>query len=667
MATTDRHWWHRPFRMFQTNIREIDAGLDVERVLDRIVAYGANTWLLSVGGIVSNYPTELAHQSPNPALSQRTSGDLIGDATAAAKARGVRVVARMDFSKIARPIAEQHPEWAFIGPDGEHQVFQGLTSVCPSGEYYQHRLLDVIGEVLDRYEIDGFFFNWMSFNEVDYAKRYRGVCQCVACQESFTAATGLGELPTGPQSEHYERWHQFAQATIDELLARVRAFIASKRPQAPLIMGDTADIVFHEANNALGRDLWHPHTQVNVSLAKSYRPNVPVLVNSVAFVDMPYRLVSEDPHHFEQYLLQAISRGAIPSTYIMGTPEEFDYPSLAAGTRITQFHRDHEHVYDGLEPAASTALLHPGTSKIGPTAAGSPQRLEEFRGWWHALSAHHIPVDALAVTRLSHVAADGGLDRYRLLILPDLGPLPDEAARALDAWVGEGGRLLLTGSSALSRGGSQLTSSGIEARVATLATPEATWSSVVLPDPDDRPSALPIIGAFHVLRAAPGSRTKGAVLSRAPYGPPEKCYGHLPLDHPPLLSNDHGVGEVVTLSWTPGRALRSVGLSAVSDYMAEAAANLLGDGDVDTDLPGQVEVILGRSGAGLVAHLLNASGLRHQGYSPAVPVQAGHRLAFPGRPDAQARSLRRGEDLGPAPDGGFLLPQIDAFDVIVVT
>jgi hypothetical protein len=35
-------WWERPFRVFQTNIREIDAGLDVDRVADDAVEFGAN-------------------------------------------------------------------------------------------------------------------------------------------------------------------------------------------------------------------------------------------------------------------------------------------------------------------------------------------------------------------------------------------------------------------------------------------------------------------------------------------------------------------------------------------------------------------------------------------------------------------------------------------------
>src|SRR5690606_39764657 len=98
-------WWHHPFRTFQTNLREIDAGLDVEATLEAIQAHGADTWLLSVGGIIANHPSSLASQTVNPALAERPSGDLVGDAVAAAQARGVRVLGRMDFSKVR---SEEH-------------------------------------------------------------------------------------------------------------------------------------------------------------------------------------------------------------------------------------------------------------------------------------------------------------------------------------------------------------------------------------------------------------------------------------------------------------------------------------------------------------------------------------------------------------------------------
>ena len=63
------------------------------------------------------------------------------------------------------------------------------------------------------------------------------------------------------------------------------------------------------------------------------------MVNSVSFVDMPYRMAGEQPEHFAQYLLQAIARGGNPSTYIMGAPGRIPYANLPYSTHITKFHR----------------------------------------------------------------------------------------------------------------------------------------------------------------------------------------------------------------------------------------------------------------------------------------------------------------------------------------
>ena len=130
-------WWERPFRVFQTNIRELDAGLDVEAVADDVVGFGANAWLLNAAGIVSFYPSKLAYQHPSPWLADRPSGDLIADAVEAAHRRDVRVIARCDFSKLHQDVYEAHPDWFYVSPAGVPQIYNGLYSACPCGPYYQ--------------------------------------------------------------------------------------------------------------------------------------------------------------------------------------------------------------------------------------------------------------------------------------------------------------------------------------------------------------------------------------------------------------------------------------------------------------------------------------------------------------------------------------------------
>jgi hypothetical protein len=665
-------WWRQPFRMFQTNLREIDAGLDVEQVLDFIVEYGANAWLISVGGILSNYPTALPFQTANPYLVKRASGDLIGDAVAAAAKRGVHVLARMDFSKIDHRRAEEHPEWCFVDAAGEFQVYNGLTSVCPSADYYQHRLFDVVDEVLDRYPIDGFFFNWMSYNEIDYSKQYRGVCQCTSCQRAFRDLAPDARLPVGPESPDYATWRQFTATMLNDLTARVRAHVAARRPEAPLILGDRADIVFHEANNAVGRPLWHHRTSEHVSAAKSFRPDVPVLVNSVGFVDMPYRLAGEEPYHFAQYLIQAISRGAIPSTYIMGTPEVIDYECLDIGSEIIRFHRDHADVYRDLVPDAPVALVRP--DPLRRPANRLAEVTAEFQGLYLSLLERHIPFDVLPEDKIApRAAGPHGLDQYAVLVLPDLDRLSAEAVETIDRFVDRGGALVATGASGFEDDQTQLRALPAMRRLASRDNVEAVRSLHLAASIGDRLLPVPVIGAFHVVETRPGAELELMAISRAPYGPPEKCHGHVPLDHPGLVLDHSSTGKVALLPWTVGRAFREVGLSAHRDLFADALLRVAPDVAVRSGLGGgpalheHVELVRGRSAAGQVIHLLNRSGDADQRFRAPVPI-APATLSLE-TADCRVRALLAGVDLPVASAEGqpyVQLPEIGHFEVLVV-
>lgn len=671
-ATPDL-WWRHPFRMFQTNLREIDAGLNVERTLDYLEEYGANTWLISVGGILSNYPTALPFQTPNPHLAQRPSSDLIGDATAAAVRRGVRVLARMDFSKIDHRRAEEHPEWCFVDADGEPQVYNGLTSVCPSGDYYQHRLQDVVDEVLDRYPIDGFFFNWMSYNEHDYSKRYRGVCQCLPCRRAFAAFAPDATLPVGPQSAGYPTWRRFAATMLDDLTARVRAHIAARRPDAPLILGDRADIVFHEANNAVGRPLWHHRTSEHVAAAKGYRPDVPVLVNSVGFLDMPYRLAGEEPHHFAQYLTQAISRGAIPSTYIMGTPDVIAYECLGVGREITRFHRDHADVYDGLTSDAAVLLLRP--DPLRHTGDGLASARAEFEGLYLSLLERHVPFDVIPEDRFApRASGPHRLDQYRAIVLPDLGSLDPDTVGALDEYVDRGGALITTGSSGFDGDRTQLAAMPVARRLASRDTVEAVRSLHLRDDTRADGFPIPVIGAFHSVEGRPDTELSLLALSRAPYGPPEKCHGHLPLDQPGLVVGRSGEGRIAVMPWTVGRGYRETGLSAHRDAfvdvllgVAPGVATRSGFGG-GAALPEQIEIVRGRSSVGQVIHILNRTGDADQRFRAPVPI-APATLAID-LVDSEVQALRAGTPLPVERDGDtayVTLPEIALFEVLVIS
>ncbi len=672
-------WWQSPFRTFQTNLREIDAGLDVEAVLDAIQDHGADTWLLSVGGILANHPSHLTSQTVNPHLAQRPSGDLVGDATLAARARGIRVLARMDFSKIDAVRAERHPEWCFVSPAGEPQIYNGYRSVCPSGEYYQREMFDIVAEVLEKYPVSGFFFNWMSFNEVDYSRRYWGVCHCEACRRGFARAAPGIDLPQTPEDPGYPRWKQYSDAVLADLHQRMQEHVHSLASEAALIQGGRADITFHEANNAVGRELWHQATADAVDGARSHDPARPVFVNAVAFVDMPYRWAGEDARHLEQYAVQTIAHGANPSTYIMGTPADSPFPGLAASRRITRFHRDHQQDYTGLVPTARTALVRPAAAGLGRA---------EYEGWHTALSEAHVP--AVAV----HPASLATLDRERfdLVVLPDLGALPEQSVQGLRRFVEGGGAVITTGSSTWSDGSHQLDPRSERlAQRAVFETEESLRSLHIDIGPtSDDPGGgsmraegaglvhVPALGGFRaveVLAPAPGGEpgptTGWPVLGRALYGPPEQCYGNRPTGHQGRVTwRENGGGAVTVVPWSAGRALREVGLSAVVDALAALVVDTAGEHlRWRTALPAHVRIVPGRSARGGLVHLLNRSGERAQRFTdPVRTAPAALQIPCPERPQ-HVRALVADQSLEWSWAEGTLqlaTPAIDVFEVITI-
>ncbi|WP_152365996.1 alpha-amylase family protein [Microlunatus speluncae] len=647
-------WWERPFEMFQTNLREIDAGLDVDAILDAIQRHGADTWLINTGGILANYPSELPFHTRNPFLRERSSGDLVGDAVRAAHDRGMRLMARMDFSKIALPIADEHPDWCFRSRDGNRQQIEGLASVCPSGDYYQHRTFDILDEILDRYPIDGFFFNWFGYSEVDYHGVRHGVCHCDACQVRFAEAADGLTLPAGPESPDFPRWRAFCRGVLDDLTGRIRDHLAARRPDAPLILGSRSDIVFHEANNKIGRELWPSATAEAVSAAKTVRPDKPVLVNSTVFVDMPYRMAAEDPHHVGQFFAQAIARGANPSTYIMGPVGVINYPGLEAAAELTRFHRDHRAVYDGLRPAATVALVRPDAmTQSGPAR-------DEFLGWYAALQQGHVPFDVLPVERLAEAARLGALSRFRTLILPDLGPLPAEVITALDG-IGDTTAFVITGSSALAGDQDQLSRSPggrVTGRHLGFTETRSTYAT-------DGDTLLPIYGDLFDLDLPAEAAVNWRVLPQASFAPPEKAYGHQVSELAAVAAN--AAGTAVRVAWTIGRTFREFGTGDLRRLMLELVRGLAGPQPVaDSDLPEQVEVIIGTNGSRTVVHLINLSGARRQGFGAPLPI-SGARLRLPA--GTSARSLVSDQDCKIRQDSDSILvelPSFELFEVIVI-
>ncbi|KAL2785315.1 glycosyl hydrolase 6-domain-containing protein [Aspergillus keveii] len=671
MTIPNRHpkkWWHDPFSVVQTNLREIDAGMDVEAVADWVKDHGASAWLCGVGGIQTHYPTKLTFQSTNPYLAERASRDLVGDAIAAAHARGLKFLARMDFSKIAPDVAAEHPEWCYLSPEGRLQEHTaGLVSVCPSGDYYQERIFDILEEVTSRYKIDGMFFNWATMNEEDYFKVYHG----------WLAFAGEGTpLPKGPESSSYGQWLVFSRQIIDDITARIRSFISQKLPDAALIRGKTADIIYQESNNEIGREFWPHSTSEWVSSWIAYRPDVPVLANSTCFIDMRYRMAGEEPAQFAQYFIQCLSRGGTPSTYMMGTPGKIPYPCLPIARGITQFHTKWRDVYRNFIPCAITGLVRPDRGHMG--SKEYTESLSEFRGIYTALQEKHIPFDIIAMDHLSGIPANGSLDRYRNLILPNLGRLPREAVTVFDSWVKRvNGALIATGSISCDpeSGLIDLQSLPVRKRLADVPEGRNIWSSYVAHAQKRgvhyyEGPIIPLVGAAYEYDWKDHPVTEYQVLPHAPFAPPEKAYGNLQTDQPGVGVLDHGLhgssGKGVVIAFTVGRGYYETGLTCCRDLFVSVFERIAVKESLVFDIAEQIAVTVHRtSPSTVVVHLVNMSGVRKVNFGAHVQLPGGSIRINGAHDGIFAKALRADQKLR-VEDGVISLPTLDLFEVIVI-
>ena len=86
------NWWEGyPWRMIQTNMREIDMiDMDAELFVQELQAFKATVVLVNAAGIIASYPTELPYHFQSPYLK----GDSLADIISTCHAAGIRVPGR---------------------------------------------------------------------------------------------------------------------------------------------------------------------------------------------------------------------------------------------------------------------------------------------------------------------------------------------------------------------------------------------------------------------------------------------------------------------------------------------------------------------------------------------------------------------------------------------
>ncbi|MGH7539751.1 MAG: alpha-amylase family protein, partial [Gemmatimonadota bacterium] len=247
-------WWeHWPWRLVQTNLRELDMeDIDAEGYVDALRRLHATVSMINTSGIVASYPTALPFHTQSAFLH----GDDLATIVRACHGAGIKVIARTDFSKVRMALHELHPEWAYRRTDGGIVVEEGDVWVCPAGGYQQECAPRIVEETITALDVDGIYFNMAGFQTRDYRGVHHGVCHCDACVGGFREMSGHG-LPTVEDLDDpvYRRYLVFrdrivrsSKERMDGTIRRLRPDLAIDRPTDQF-----GGFVRQESNTALDR------------------------------------------------------------------------------------------------------------------------------------------------------------------------------------------------------------------------------------------------------------------------------------------------------------------------------------------------------------------------------------------------------------------------------
>src|SRR5579863_352146 len=159
-AATETPWHQKVHRVGQLNMTERDmSDMNVEQWADYWASAKVDAVLVSVTGILAYYPTKVPFHRRGQWLGDR---DFFGECCAAAKKRGIRVIARMSPDLNWEDAVQAHPEWFERDTQGNpvrHTEDPRLFRTCMFSTYMTDYMPAIMREVNSLYPVDAMYTN----------------------------------------------------------------------------------------------------------------------------------------------------------------------------------------------------------------------------------------------------------------------------------------------------------------------------------------------------------------------------------------------------------------------------------------------------------------------------------------------------------------------------
>lgn len=615
----NENWWvDYPWRMVQTNLREIDMeNMDAKAYARELKEYHATVVTLNAAGIIASYETALDFQPKSDYLHGDTLKQMIGEC----HKEGIRVIARCDFSKIKQEVFRQHPEWAYRTPEGDVMNYNGYIQTCVNGAYQQEKIFEILNELFASHEFDGIFCNMSGIFVVDYDLNLYGPCHCENCKRLFRQQFGA-EVPDKLDltDSMTGRYLAFMSSASKKNKQKIYRFLKERNPA---IAVNGFDYQRTECNQDTGRPAWVYQASVNARKITGIDKTTVCDDASAAYIGFPYRHSAISPALAEMRQWQNLANGAGTSLYIIGTlGKHRDRTGIAASKKAFDFFAEHEGLFRNLHSGAKVLLAE----KEGPGVIE-----EEYAGWIRMLSELHIPFDQMALGSLTFKI----LEERDLVILPDCFKLSDETAEMLDLYVENGGTLLASGKTGWRQADGRLCQENALRSLGTgelLEKKSGMKSSLLEIRPNDE-KMLPecckqqlgyLVPGAEFLACSVGdpekTKTGLAFIPDQRYGPPEIAYPTEFTDIPGIYETSWGKGRSVYIPWLPAAFYMREGFFNSFCFMKDVLEHVCQAKSLSSDCTPMCEITMMERPGMKVIQLVNTSGHFENSFFEPVPL-----------------------------------------------
>ena len=662
---TGSEWFDKPMRWAQLTLVEDDPGkYDASFWLDYMKRTHSDAACLSAGGCVAYYPTKVPLHYRSKWLGDR---DCFGELVAGCRKMNMVVIARTDPHAAHQDVYDAHPDWIAVDAEGNkrrHWAMPELWVTCALGPYNFEFMTEVTKEIVSMYKIDGIFSNrWAG----------SGMCYCEHCQANFKKASGFDlprtNNPLDPARRAYIEWKQ---NRLFELWRLWDGEIRKINPGARFIPntggGATSEMDMKRvgqlaptlmADRQARRGLAPPWE--NGKNGKEFRSTMGnkaiVGIFSVGIED-EYRWKDsvQDGHEIRLWAIDGIANDLRPwFTKFSGTLHDKRW--LPVVEKLYDWHYRNEQYLRNTESLARVAMVYSQQTAHYYGAAVENHAL----GYYQALVESRIPFQMVHDRTLDPEV----IDRYKVLIFPNIAALSDSQCDQIRAYVKRGGSIVATHETSLydewavrrkDFGLADLYGASFDGKIEprmqnsylTLETDPATGRRhPILAGLEDAERI--INGSSRVGTKSPKGYSPLTLIPTYPDLPMEEVFPRVPrTDIPEVFVREYGAGRVVFFPWNIDRIFWEV-LSL--DHLkllrnaVEWAANE--PHPVTVKGPGVLDVTIFRQKESMTVHMVNLTNpMMMKGpvreFIPAPPQEVAIRIPSGVRP-GKVRCLVNGQ------------------------